>query len=47
MGNPRCRIMFAHIRKIFESNARFAVDKADNVLSRAHLPGSEKKKGRP
>jgi len=38
-------VLHAH-EKIFRSSARFAVEKADNDLSRARLPGSEKKKGR-
>jgi len=38
-------VLYSH-EKIFRSNARFAVEKADNDLSRARLPGSEKKKAR-
>jgi hypothetical protein len=34
------------LEKNFASRARCSVDKADNGLSRAHLPDSEMKKGR-
>ncbi|TMK41076.1 MAG: hypothetical protein E6G70_26835 [Alphaproteobacteria bacterium] len=44
MASQDC-VLHAH-EKIFRSSARFAVEKADNDLSRARLPGSEKKKAR-
>ena len=33
------------LEKNFATPARCAVDKADNGLSRAHLPGSDKENG--